>query len=293
MNVPVQTAEKVVEAPKPAEPTPAPIQEPKAEDLIKRMGTKKDSSPAPASDEDKPLYNSSDIEKIQDPQAKEIVKSLYKHFERGYNKKFESLAHERKTLEEERFRLQQMQSWSPERVAQELRNPAFVQAAQLYSQSVAPQNFTGSQEEWSSLSPQEQGAFRQLQGQVNQLVDLQSQQQIALADEKIKTQFPDYEPTKVDSFQKDILDGRVNQGQIRELIWKAINFEKSIEDAYRYGKEDRASELQSKMNASTSPSTTTTLQEDKPQMKPGEASSAYFRRLGQWNLSRMKLAGKS
>src|SRR3990167_1807234 len=93
-----------------------------------------------------------DLEKITDPAVKAIAEKALKDFESGYNKKFQTLAQQRKELEDMKSKIS---IWTPQRLQEELKNPAFVQAMQILQQQAPPSNFEGSADEWSAMSPQE------------------------------------------------------------------------------------------------------------------------------------------
>ena len=74
------------------------VETPVKEDLISRVSkVKVDKTPEVNIEE--PKFDINDIEKIQDPQAKEQALRAYKSFQRGFNEKYQELAQIRKELD--------------------------------------------------------------------------------------------------------------------------------------------------------------------------------------------------
>lgn len=75
------------------------------------------------------------------------------------------------------------------------------------------------------------------------------------------------------------------------MIWKALTFDRHVENAYRFGVEDRNGDLQVKIAGSTLvPSTGPALEDQsgKPVQAEGESNRAFFVRLGEYNLSKQR-----
>jgi len=260
----------------------------KTDDLLKRMSPEQKKESASQAQEET-LYNSSDIEKIQDPVAKKVVQDLYKHFEKGFNKKFMEVAEKEKAVSQRLEELTRQQEWSPERVQQILQDPRFVASAQALAQSQAPGNWTGTTEEWSALSPTEKAAFQQLEGKVNSLLASNNKMQVAQFDNQIREKYPDYDPTQIDKFAEDFDRGQIDTAKLRELVHKGLNFERYMERTYQFGIQDGQSQFKEKLNGSTEiGSNGLTTGEDKPKMEPGEQPRNYFKRLALFNLQKQK-----
>jgi len=260
----------------------------KVDDIVKRISTAKEEKPQQTD-----ITQQFKLDEIKDPVAKSIVEKKIKDLESGYNKKYMDLAEQRKQVEQLKQQVESQNTWTPERIQQLLKDPNFNQAAQAVYQSQAqasaPVNWEGTPEQWSALSDSDKRAFTDLQGKVNSLLSQQEQMRHAQEHERVKSRFPDYQPQMVESFQKDILDGRVNDEQIKELIWKAKNFEKYVDNAYRFGLEDRNGNLQEKLNGSTQPSGMKVEQVgEKPMRAEGERTSSFIARLARWNMSQRK-----
>lgn len=221
-----------------------------AADILKRAG-----APAnPVADQsqnqnpDDIVYNSSDIEKIADPMAKKIVQDLYKQIQKGAQDKFKQAAELKKTYES---KLSEMSTWSPQRLQQELNRPDFVQAMQALQQQAPPNNWQGSPDEWSALSPQEQQQFQGLQqavvSQQQQLTKMLQDQE----DAKLKSAYPDYNPDLVNKFTDDLLHGRYQA--TREDIWKVYNHDQNVARAYELGRQDALTKLKDKNDGASLP----------------------------------------
>ena len=106
------------------------VETPVKEDLISRVSkVKVDKTPEVNIEE--PKFDINDIEKIQDPQAKEQALRAYKSFQRGFNEKYQELAQIRKELDAIK---NQATNWTPDRIKQELNKPDFIQASQAVLQ---------------------------------------------------------------------------------------------------------------------------------------------------------------
>lgn len=241
LNTPVNNGERAV-----GEQQPAVNDKPlSAADILKRV-----QQPAPAADGSQNaediVYNSSDIEKIADPMAKKIVQDLYKQIQKGAQDKFKQAADLKKTYEQ---KMAEVSSWSPQRLQQELNRPDFVQAMQVLQQQSAPQNWQGSPEEWSALSPQEQHAFSGMQQALTSQQQQLTKMLQAQEDEKLKSAYPDYNPELVNKFTEDLLKG--NYQATREDIWKVYNHDQNVARAYELGRQDGATKQQDKNNGAS------------------------------------------
>jgi hypothetical protein len=265
---------------------------PKAEDLIKRMGTtgsqnNPNTDTPPSLDPSDLGYDPRKIEEIKDPQARQLVEELKKSLERGYNNKFMKLANEKKEVENLRTQLeaQTNQPWTPERVQQLLRDPNFAQAASAVQQSAPPADWSGSQEEWSTLTPNEKRQFSELRNAVSQQQMQLNRMLISSEEQKIKDKYPDYDPQNVEKWYKDAAEGRIPEGQIRELIHKALNFEKYVEGGYKFGLEDRNVMLREKAGAMSPNHVNTQTVTDVPKRAEGESSRSLFAKLAKMRLA--------
>lgn len=269
-------------APEAAKPSEVKAENVKASDILKRASSElAESKPSVASEE---LPQLGSLDDIKDPIARALVEKKYKDLLSGYNKKFEQLAEERKTLAREKEKL--AQPWTPERVNQLLSDPKFVESAQSIAEQRAPQQWQGSSEEWSALAPQEQQAFKMMQNQVQSLMLQQSQSQVKEIDNELKSTYPDYDPEMINGFAQKYDRGEIDTRGLRELVYKGLNFEKAVERAYQLASKDRNGIISDKMNASSQASAiSTTTVGDKPVMEKGESSAKFFSRLARWNMT--------
>jgi hypothetical protein len=269
-------------------PSQAPVVEPnviKTDDLVKRMHN---TVPTPESSD--VGYDPKKIEQIKDPEAKKLVEELKLSLEKGFNQKFMKLANEKKETEALRLKLeaQTNQPWTPERVQALLRDPNFAQSAASLQQSAPPADWSGSTEEWSTLTPNEKRQFSELRGAVQNQQNQLNRMLISSEEEKIKAKYPDYDPNNVERWYKDAAEGRIPEGQIRELIHKALNFEKYVEGGYKFGLEDRNVMLREKSQGMSPNSVNTQTVADVPKRAEGESSRSLFAKLAKMRLATQK-----
>ena len=297
MNIPQTVVDKVVPStpPKPVEPPKeAPKQEapitpttPKIEtptvtsgDILKRAVSQE----APKAELKETSYRE-DLEKITDPAVKAIAEKALKDFESGYNKKYQSLAEQRKQLETMQ---QKISTWTPQRLQEELKNPAFVQAMQVLQQQAPPQNWEGSADDWSALSPNEKQQIQAMRQEQQSLQAQIAQMRQKEEDVEIKKLYPDYEPQVVD----EAIDG-LRTGQItasRADIWKVVNHDKNVEKGYQFGYEDGYKKALEKVNGNSfNPSNPTMTNADEV---PEEIRKGGFSSIAMWRLKRSKNGSK-
>jgi len=220
-----------------------------------------------------------DLDKITDPAVRAIAEKALKDFESGYNKKFQTLAQQKKELESMQAKIS---TWTPQRLQEELKNPAFVQAMQILQQQAPPSNFEGSSEEWSGLNDSEKNRIlnaeretQSLRSQVNQM--LQSQE-----DTQIKQLYPDYEPKIVDEAIEGLRTGQITAS--RADIWKVVNHDKNVEKGYQFGYEDGYKKALEKLNGSSilpNNGSVTSADSVPDEVRKGGFSSIAIWRLGQ------------
>ena len=262
----------------------APVVEPQPkpeEDLMSRVSKVKLDAVKPVIDEEK--FDPKDIEKIPDPVAKKYAEQAYKSFEKGYQKKFQDLAEQRKEVEQ---KLNEFSNWTPEKIHTLLNDPKFVESAQAVAKSQAPQNWNGSQEQWSSLNDNEKQEWAQMKNAVNQMSMALTLEHQRRQDDGLKQKYANYEPQAVDTITAELLAGKARA--TREDIWKVYDYENAVKRAYELGKMDKRPEMEEKANASSydglsvnQPKTT-----EKPQT--GEGNLTAFKRIVLENLAKAK-----
>lgn len=229
--------------------------------------------------EDDAKFDYKDIDSIQDPAAKEVAMNAYKSFQRGFNRKFQDLAELRKNLETAGT----TQKWTPEAVQGLMQNPEFVQSAQSVMSIYNQTGGTLTAEEYSALTDSEKRQFADMQNQIR----LVSQQNNVLLkqqqDENIKKRYANYDANAVDVITDDIIKG--TRVATREDVWKVINYENAVKNAYDLGKQDRQLSLKEKVESTTTEGVTIQPTQDVPGKQEGESNVNYFKRLANRRLS--------
>lgn len=269
----------------------APPATPSAKDLIQRTATTVvEKKPDDNGDGNAHEHVSLSLDDVTDPKAKELLQAKLKEANRAIGSKFEEAARLRKDLESERSR-----PWTPERIQELIKDPnwrsAAVTALEARAKTGAPSAWEGTDEQWSALNDDEKKAFRALEDKVTRLESDQVQRDDATEHEQVKSEFADYDADKVKSFQRDIMEGRVSQLQIKRLIWQAINFERYLEQSYKFGLEDRNGNLKTKLNGSsttTGSGASTETDEGLPTKKEGESNRSFFKRVAEYRLEQNK-----
>ena len=248
------------------------------EDLITRVSeVKPPAEPIPTDGYDKTAHDQ--MISALSPEAQAQVKAYEASVMSGANKKFQEAAEIRKEM---------AQPWTPDRVQSLLNDPAFVQSAQEVTQKQAlaqnPQGSGMQDQEWSALTDNERKQFyavqqgqAQMQGQMNQLMAIQE-------DQNLMTRYKNYNADAINQAQDDFRNGRVNA--TREHIHKILDYDAAIKRAYVMGQQDRQTDIQGKVNASTDPAGVNTAPAtDIPEKPKGMSNVQHFINLAQ---NRMK-----
>ena len=295
LNVPVTKPGQAAAPVAPTQPAKAPetppspaktesVDAPKvtSADILKRSS---ESAPVKT---DAPATESSyreDLEKITDPAIRAIAEKQLKDLESGYNKKFQTLAQQKKDLEQLQSKIS---TWTPQRLAEELRKPEFVQAMQVLQSQSPPHGWDGSTEEWSALSNTEKQQFQQMRQETQSLQSQMAKMLQSQEDTEIKKLYPDYEPQVVD----EAIDG-LRTGQItasRADIWKVVNHDKNVEKGYQFGYEDGYKKAIEKLNGNSM--STSNLSVTNADEVPEEVRKGGFSSIAMWRLSRSKNGAK-
>jgi hypothetical protein len=260
------------------EGTTAPIQQviTKEPDLITRVSQVKTEVTQPTGEIKEPEFDFKDIEKIQDPAAKDYAEKAYKSFKKGFNQKFHEIADIRKSLEKQ---VSQDTGWTPEKIQGLLNNPEFIKAAQQVTVSQAPSNFSGTQEEWSTLNEQEKAEFKSMRNEITALKQQNFQVQLKQQDEQFKSKYANYNPEAIDIITAEMLAGKVNA--TREHLWKVLDYDDAVNRAYQLGKQDRGVEVKEKVGASSIEGMSTTENKDAPKPEKDENPRAFWNRIVQ------------
>ena len=223
-------------------------------------------------------FNFNDIDKITDPEAKKYAESAYKSMEKGYQKKFQELADQRKQLERE---TSEQSKWTPEKVDALLSNQEFIQAAQTKLQATNPTEGELSDDEWSALSPKEKSEFKAMQSRLLQMENnnkqLQMKQELERQVQDLSSKYTSFDQSKVLGMLTDINAGKFSA--TLEHIHKVVDYEDAIRRAYRMGKEDRQLDVKEKSAVSTI-DVAGAVKPSSPEIKrqEGETSKAFLMR---------------
>lgn len=220
-----------------------------------------------------------DLDEIKDPVARQKLEAKFKDWERGFYKKYQELAEERKRVQE-----QVNQPWTPQRLQQEIQRQDFIDSAKIVQSQIAPPTFEGTQTDWDGLSDQKRQEFANLQMQVRNQQTQLSNMASAQEDEHLKTKYPNYDPTSVNQAIQDMLQGR--RIATREDIHKVINYERDIKRAYQLAIQDKAANVQEKFNGSTNLGLSTQTHQKPPDIKPGERGG--FAKIARFNYEKGK-----
>lgn len=284
-TVPAPTTPQVIP---PAPANAVPVMKPEAtfQDIIKQVGSIKPE----AEKSDEPTLPPVNLDEIKDPQARAYLEKRIKEMESGLNKKFMDVASKSKEADriKAEYEAKLNAPYTPQRIQELLQRPDFVQSAQTLQQMAPPTNFEGNQEQWSNLSEGEkqriqnaESLSRQTQSQLNQILMLQ-------IDQRISNRFPDYDSKAVDGFFKEAYEGRVPDEQLREMIHKALNFDRYVTNAYKYRMEDDATLNKDKINGVSHVGLETQFSDEKPKIEKGERPRDFFRRLANFNMNRLQ-----
>jgi len=287
-NRPQAPVENFEQAPQTKEPvgTPLPTDnqptESPVDDLITRV-SKLQTEVKPV-EETFEGFDYKEIEKIQDPVAKEQALNAYKSFQKGFNKKFQELAEIKKALE---GKGQQDANWTPERIQQLLNDQNFVSAAQSVMSSQQQQGNL-SDEEYSALTDTEKQQWRQMQSQLNMMTQQNSKLIQQQQDEKLRGKYANYSPATIDSMTQRLLNGQYQA--TREDIHKVVDYDAAVKRAYELGKQDRQLDVSSRVESNTPIPTghQVTQANDVPEKEKGESNFNYFQRIARRRLSQSK-----
>lgn len=212
-----------------------------------------------------------DYKKVQ---ADPSLSKLYKSLQAGAGKKFEEAASIRKEIEALKS---QNGVWTKERIRAELNNPNFVNAAQQVALEQAPPSSGLTDQAWSALSESDKAKFGQLEQRTNQMEQLLLNERKTQEDVRLKGKYGDrYAPDIVDTTISNLVTGKVQAS--REDIWKVINHDDNVRNAYQLGKQDASVEIKGKMGAN-SPEGYSTTPVDKIEPVKGESDRAFWGRI--------------
>lgn len=223
-------------------------------------------------------FDFKDIDTIADPSQKEIVKKIYKSFERGYGKKFQELAELRKAIEVQK----REEGWSPARIQDLLQNPEFIQAAQ----SVIGTTPIMENETISPIEKENKQKIQSLEAELNKLKQNNFQSVLAQQDSELKTKYANYNPQAIDTLTSDMIANKVQA--TREHLWKVLDYEDAVNRAYELGKQDGSGKKQEKIQSLSVEGATTVKADGALNPEKGESDRNFFRRLVLDNINKTK-----
>jgi len=240
---------------------------------------------------DNDQFNANDIDKIQDPEARKYAEKAYKSFEKGYQKKYQELAKERKILES---KMAEVDRWTPERVQSLISNQEFINAAKSVVPVNNPASDMMSDEEWSALGKDgQQEVMKMLQPLQNKLLQMEQQNklmqikgELEKQDAELKSKYSNYDPSKVHSLREDLITGKLNATS--EHLWKVLDYEDAILRAVELGKTMAREDAQERSQATTIPSTRTVTRNDGVKPLEGESPKDFLMRRIRENLAKKK-----
>ena len=225
---------------------------------------------------------------ITDPIAKKAAAEAIERMRRGMQSDYT------KKIEEAQRIVNQSKSWTPQRIQQELlTNPEFLSAAQMIQGNQPSNERSITQDEYSALNDREKAEFNsipQLRNELQQMKYNNLQEQLLSSinrkDATLRAKFTDYDPLKINEAAQRF--GRLNPADAREYIYKADNFETSVQKAYEYGKLEGQGKLQTKLNTIAPQGSTIVSNEGVPTKAKGESDKAFFVRLGEFRSAQFK-----
>ena len=239
------------------------------DDLLSRVTSfMQDNPPKSEPQDDGARFDINDIDRIEDPHARDLVKSAYKSFESGYQRKFQELAQLRKSLESATN-----EKWTPERIQRLINDPEFVAAAQ----QVAGTNQNSSEDEYSNLSDAEKAKISNLE---RELANLRKQNMDSINQQEHQTlasRYSNYDPKAIDTIKADLISGKVRANN--EVIYKAMYHDENVKKAYELGRNDERTGNVSKLESASVDGQNTSQAFQPLEPQEGESSKSFWRRI--------------
>lgn len=241
---------------------------------------------------DTSFFNAQDIDAIEDPKLRDSMKNIYKNMERGLQKKFQEVAEIKRSLESNASK---SDKWTTERIMELTKDPDFLRAAQEVAGTNQAQQHGFTDEEWSSLTESEKARITGVESKLSKIERLllekeqqSAENELASIDSSLKQKYKDYDPQAINTFANDVSNGKVGTSQLRELMHKALNFDRLLTQAYNFGLNDRKSDLEKKMGINNIDGGSINTQEEKPVRKDGETAKAFLDRIFDFRLKQVK-----
>ena len=241
------------------------------EDLTKRVSQVQLDKP-----EEK--FNVTDIDRIEDPNAKAYAEKAYKSFEKGFQEKYRALADDRKAWEAKKAESDQ---WTADKVQTLLNDPSFVQAAQ---------SVTVNNDDSSMLSDTEKKRIGDAERTANMVLQQNAQLLKQQQDETNKTKYANYDAQAVDILTADLIQGKVQA--TREDIWKVRDYNDAVKRAYQLGLEDKNVNNVEKINSMSATGKVVVGDNSVPAIEKDETNKNYFQRLALRRLQQSQESGQ-
>lgn len=260
---PISTEEKVVETV--VEKVVDKVVDTPKEDLVSRVSKVKVEEPK----KEEEIFNVTDIEKIEDPKAKEYATKAYKSLLGDYTRKMQELSEMRKSFQKE------PEKWTPEKVQSLLNDQTFVESAR---------SIVGTpHDDGSMLTEAEKHELTSLKDKIRQM-ETQTWNAIKIQqDEALKQRYANYDPQAVDYITGELIQGKRNA--TREDIFKAMDYENAVKRAYELGRQDKEIVTKDKIESSSIDGGAVTSTGTPPPQEKNESDRAYFRRLAERRLA--------
>ncbi len=215
-------------------------------------------------------------------EVKTWAEQKHKDWEKGAQKKFQEAAAIRKEAEQLRTDLS---TWTPEKVNALVNDPKFLKAAQELSPNQAASE---SEEDYSSLTDKEKSEITQLKQTVQRLSQERDLVRVTQEHSQLKQKYADYNSEKVNQLRDDLLTGQVHADN--ESLWKVINFEGAVNNAYKMGLQDRQTETKEKIDSVSVNGFANVNDSASPVRGEKEDNASWLKRLLTHNLAKSKAA---
>ena len=244
--------------------------------LASRVAQMQSESAVPTKEEESGEEGGSLIDKLKAAGLKEdLIKEIEderKSFKSGYDKKFQKLAGEKKEFESMRDDFMRMDA---KKIGELMENPEFVKASQEWLQmnETLPEDM--SYDEYSQLNPKEKAKIDELHKKMKALEEKEQNAQLNAQHESLKGKYKDYSVEGINEFLGEIQSGKRSIGF--EDLYKVMNYEKALENAYKMGKEESGAASSVKFNSSSVPGNSNTMPEIKIEgTTPDEKRNSFF-----------------
>lgn len=251
------------------------------EDLLTRASKVKlePEQPKEKSDDTNPFgLTKEDWDKVHtDPTLSKYYNSMYNN----YAKSKAEINEKSRTIEAKE---REFSNWTPEKIQALMNNPQFTESAQKVVQTQAPENWQGSQEQWSSLSDTDKLEFQNMRKEINILKQQNVQVWKDREHERLKNKYANYTSDYVDTTINNVVSGKTQIGV--EDIWKALDYENGLKRAYELGKTDRQVETKEKIESTSVEGISSTPTREVLKPLENEDDRSYFKRLFLNNLKK-------